>query len=73
MLGRLRLSAATAIEKYEALAGNVFSEKKMRWKDGTFKATLLEKAIRDVVHDSLAEGPDALMIPDERLSQDCKA
>jgi hypothetical protein len=76
MLGRLRLSATDAITKYETLAQTVFPEKEKQpfWQDGTFKASLLEKVIKDVVNDSLgAEGPDALMCPPEGSHQTSRA
>ena len=47
------MSAADAIRAYEALAGTVFSEKKSKGKDGTFKASKLEEAIKVVVKEKL--------------------
>ena len=44
------------IEKYRILAKQVFSEKKARGKDGTFKASNLEKAIKDAVQGKLGPG-----------------
>lgn len=49
LLGRLRLSVAEAIDRYRLLAKQVFSERKAHGKDGTFKASALEKAIKDTV------------------------
>jgi hypothetical protein len=56
LLGRLRLSVPEAIDKYRLLAKTVFSDKKSLGKDGKFKASNLEKAIKDVVKEKL--GPD---------------
>ncbi|OBT71251.1 hypothetical protein VF21_09480 [Pseudogymnoascus sp. 05NY08] len=56
LLGRLRLSVPEAIDTYRALAKQVFSEKKAPGKDGTFKASNLEKAIRDTIESKLGKG-----------------
>ncbi|KAM3066473.1 hypothetical protein ACMFMG_012057 [Clarireedia jacksonii] len=56
LLGRLRLSVPEAIDKYRLLAKKVFSDKKSRGKDGCFKASSLEKAIKDVVEEKLGRG-----------------
>ena len=49
MLGRLRMDVLTAINTYNNLAEQVFSDPK-RWPvDGRFKATKLEEAIKSVV------------------------
>jgi hypothetical protein len=61
----LRLSAADAIKVYEDLASAVFSAKKRKGKDGTFKATILEKAIKDIVAARLNGRADALMYEPE--------
>lgn len=50
------MSAAEAIEAYEALSHRVFSRKKMKWKDGVFKAKLLERAIIETIDGVLGEG-----------------
>ena len=47
------MSAADAIRIYTDLACKVFSEKKSKGKDGTFKASKLEEAIKVVVKDKL--------------------
>jgi hypothetical protein len=49
MLGRLRMSTEEAIAAYAEMAGYVFKEKKMRRKDGLFKATRLEESIKSVL------------------------
>ena len=56
LLGRLRLSVSQAIEKYGALSKHVFSEQKPGWKDGRFKASKLEEAIRNVLTETLGDG-----------------
>jgi len=50
------MSAPEAIEQYRVLAKIVFSEKKAKGKDGTFKASKLEQAIKDVVESKLGLG-----------------
>ncbi|KAG9084393.1 hypothetical protein FRC06_004099 [Ceratobasidium sp. 370] len=49
MLGRLRMSVQQAITAYVQLAGDIFSETKLLWKEGTYKANNLEKAIKIIV------------------------
>jgi hypothetical protein len=58
-----------AIDKYRILAEQIFSEKKARGKDGMFKASNLEKAIKDVVQDKFGPG-----YADERMftNEGCK-
>jgi hypothetical protein len=70
LLGRLRLSVPEAINKYGLLAKQVFSEKKPRGKDGTFKASKLEKAIKDVVKEICEGGADEKMFVADNVS--CK-
>lgn len=50
------MSVPEAIEQYRVLAKIVFSEKKAKGKDGTFKASKLEQAIKDVVRSKLGSG-----------------
>lgn len=45
-----------AISQYRCLAEEVFSEKKPPWKDGTFKASKLEGAIKQVIDAKLGVG-----------------
>ena len=57
MLGRLRMDVDTAIQHYDDLTKQVFSDmKRCQWGDGKFKAKKLEKVIKSVVetvtHDS---------------------
>jgi hypothetical protein len=56
LLGRLRLSVPEAIDKYGVLAEQVFSQKKPRGRDGTFKASKLEKAIKETIEWKLGKG-----------------
>jgi hypothetical protein len=60
LLGRLRLSVPEAIDKYRILAKQVFSEKKAPGKDGTFKASNLEKAIKGVVERKLGSAEEKM-------------
>jgi hypothetical protein len=45
-----------AIAKYRILAKNVFSERNILGVDGKFKASNLEKAIKDVIEEKLGPG-----------------
>lgn len=56
LLGRLRLSVPEAIDKYRQLARQVFSDKKHFVKDGKFKASKLENAIKEVIEWKLGKG-----------------
>jgi hypothetical protein len=56
MLGRLRLTVDEAIEQYGEFARHVFSEKKRKGKDGTFKASKLEQAIKKIVESYGVDG-----------------
>ena len=49
MLGRLRMTVDDAIEAYQQLAGKVFKDVKWTTSDSKFKATELEKAIKEIV------------------------
>ena len=73
MLGRLRLTVEEAIDHYCRLAKRVFSEKKWTGQDGTFMATNLENAIKDIVRSSGLEGPaDERMMDTQPEDQVCK-
>ncbi|CAE7168497.1 unnamed protein product [Rhizoctonia solani] len=62
MLGRLRMSVSDAIRAYAQLSDQIFSEHKHRWQEGKFKASLLEKAIKEIVaNNSSSEGEDTRM------------
>jgi len=61
MLGRLRMDIDTAIDSYNNLAQQVFSDQK-RWPgDGRFKATNLEGAIKSVVQDVTGNPEEPLL------------
>ena len=65
MLGRLRMDVDTAIDSYNNLAQQVFSDPK-RWPaDGRFKATKLEEAIKSVVKDVTGDSDSPLLEGDE--------
>ncbi len=67
------MSVPEAIDKYRLLAKYVFSDKKPPGKDGTFKASKLEKAIQDVVEAKLgASRAKEKMFVSEVNSQACK-
>ncbi|KAJ7077531.1 FabD/lysophospholipase-like protein [Mycena belliarum] len=51
MLGRLQMSIEEAIDAYDSLAQFVFSETKPTWKDGRYKASRLEAAIKKIVEE----------------------
>jgi hypothetical protein len=68
------LSAADAIKAYEELAGKVFSEKKAKGKDGTFKATRLEEAVKSVVASKLGhDRANARMCEVEESLNKCRS
>lgn len=66
LLGRLRLTTSEAISAYSVLAKEIFSKKNLPWKDGTFKASNLEKAIKDVLEEKLGKGHSNEMMYDTR-------
>ncbi|KAJ7808425.1 hypothetical protein B0H14DRAFT_3762178 [Mycena olivaceomarginata] len=49
MLGRLRMSVEDAIKVYGELSKDVFSDVKPPWSDGRFKASKLEKVMKQIV------------------------
>ena len=51
MLGRLRMSTTEALEKYNTIAGHIFSAKNMKrmTQEGKFKATTLEQEMKKIV------------------------
>jgi patatin-like phospholipase/acyl hydrolase len=73
MLGRLRLSADDAIEAYRKFAEHVFSEKKWKGRDGTFKASKLEDAIKNIVAESEDKDAQARMLDPRLVEESCKA
>ena len=61
MLGRLRMDVVTAIDSYDNLTQQVFSDPK-RWPvDGRFKAMKLEEAIKSVVRDVTGDPEEPLL------------
>ncbi len=61
MIGRLRMDVDTAIDSYNDLAQQVFSERKWWPGDGRFKATNLEEAIKFVVRDITGNPEEPLL------------
>ena len=61
MLGRLRMGVPEAITAYGQLAKHVFSEKKWTFQDGTFKASRLEEAVKQLL-EGKGKGPDERML-----------
>jgi len=73
MLGRLRVSTEDALNAYAQLAGYVFKEKKLPGKDGVFKASRLEEAIKKIVRQYGEHGnPDEEMLDARSDSGVCK-
>ena len=52
------MSVPEAIDKYRTLAKDVFSQRKTFGKDGWFKASKLEGAIKDVLKAQLGSGKE---------------
>ena len=63
MLGRLRMDVEEAINEYDKLAKQVFSDMK-RFGDGKFKATNLKEAIQSVV-ESVTGDPESPLLDDQ--------
>ena len=61
MLGRLRMDVDTAIEHYDDLTKQVFSDVKAWGGDGKFKATKLEKAVKSVVEAMTGDSESPLL------------
>jgi hypothetical protein len=72
MLGRLRMSTDEARDEYIKLGKNVFSKTKIFTKDGTFKASELEKAIKGVVEKYGVRGNSEELMLDQRTDKICK-
>jgi hypothetical protein len=73
MLGRLRLTIDEAIDQYGQFARYVFSEKKWKGKDGTFKASKLEEIVKKIVKTYGVEGSvDERMMDPQPVDQVCK-
>jgi hypothetical protein len=63
MLGRLQMDVEEAIEHYDDLVKQVFSDMK-RWGDGKFKAKKLEEAIQKVVK-TVTGDPESPLLDDQ--------
>ena len=61
MLGRLRMDVDTAIDSYNSLGQQVFSERKRWLGDGRFRATNLEEAIKFVARDITGNPEEPLL------------
>ena len=61
MLGRLRMDIDTAINTYNNLVQQVFSDPKRRPGDGRFKATKLEEVIKSIV-ENVTGDPEGLLL-----------
>ena len=61
MLGRLRMGVDTAIDAYNNLAQQVFSDQKQWVGDGKFKATKLEEVIKSIVQ-GVTGDPEGLLL-----------
>jgi hypothetical protein len=64
LLSRLKLTTSEALSQYALLAKEVFSKKNLPWKDGTFKASNLETAIKRVLEEKLGKGHSDEMMYD---------
>ena len=73
MLGRLRYSVPEASRVYGRLAQDVFSDRKRTVKDGMFKATKMEKAIKGVVESRLGvKHVEERMLEEQQDGLSCK-
>ena len=61
MLGRLRMTVDDAIEAYQQLAREVFSDPKRTTGDGKFKATVLEKVFKGIVESKTGDAGTSLL------------
>jgi hypothetical protein len=71
MLGRLQMSMTEAITHYGTLAHRVFSDVRLIGGDGKFKASKLEKVIKEIVKKK-AGHPDELMMDPRLEGEACK-
>lgn len=67
------MSVSDAIDQYRVLAKTVFSEKKAKGKDGTFKASKLEQAIKAVVESKLGPGRAGENMFESGVGRICRA
>ncbi|KAG8746921.1 hypothetical protein FRC10_003092 [Ceratobasidium sp. 414] len=70
MLGRLRMSVDEAMECFSEIVSQVFSKKKL-WGEGSYKATILEKIVGQMVS-KYAGSVDARMWDDAVNDEGCK-
>ncbi|KAG8699764.1 hypothetical protein FRC08_005118 [Ceratobasidium sp. 394] len=70
MLGRLRMSVDEAMEHLSEIASQVFSKKKL-WGEGSYKATILEKIVGQMVS-KYAGGVDARIWEETVGDEGCK-
>ena len=61
MLGRLGMSVDMAIHCYGHLTGEVFSVHKQTGRDGKFKASRLEKVIKDIVKTKTGQEDECML------------
>ena len=61
MLGRLRMGVDTAIDIYNDLVQQVFSDPKQLPGDGMFKATKLEEVIKSIVRGATGNPEEPLL------------
>ena len=61
MLGRLGMSVEQAIMCYGTLAGTVFSDVKQTSGDGSFNASKLEKAIKEIVKQQTGKANESMI------------
>ena len=60
MLGRLKMSISECITAYYRLAGTIFKEKEY---SGWYDPTILEQAVKDIVHNHLGDENAPMMSP----------
>ena len=67
MLGRLRMDVESAIECYDQMAQQVFSDLKFGFREGKFKASKLEEAIKSVVKKMTGDSETPLLESEEAI------
>ena len=71
MLGRLGMPVDKAVRCYGTLVGTVFSNMKQTWGDGRFKASQLEKVIKEIVKEQTGQ-EDERMVGTPPHNRGCK-
>ena len=61
MLGRLGMPVDKAVRCYGTLVGTVFSGMKQTWGDGRFKASPLEKVIKEILKEQTRQEDEHMM------------